>query len=81
MSFCRVDVVNVIARVEELLKNHHDLLLGFNVCLPDEAKITIFPEVKRTMPTAAAQHSKSYYTKKNSADAEKFMNKLKVYKC
>lgn len=34
VSFCRVDKYSVIARVEELMKDHQDLLLGFSVFLP-----------------------------------------------
>ncbi|KAL1218967.1 Paired amphipathic helix protein Sin3-like 3 [Cardamine amara subsp. amara] len=73
----RVEIASVLSRAEELLKNHRDLLLGFSVFLPEGAKLTISPEVKRTMPSATAQQNKSYYTKKNRADAENFMNKLK----
>ncbi|CAL9216135.1 unnamed protein product [Arabidopsis halleri] len=34
----RVDKDSVVARVEELMKGHQDLLLGFNVFLSPEAK-------------------------------------------
>lgn len=38
VSFCRVDKDCVVARVEELMKGHQDLLLRFNVFLSPEAK-------------------------------------------
>ncbi|VVA94714.1 unnamed protein product [Arabis nemorensis] len=39
----RADLTTTVARVEELMKDHPNLLLGFNVFLPAEAKITIPP--------------------------------------
>lgn len=48
LYLCRVDVDSTIARVEELMKNHQNLLLGFNAFLPAEGKRTIVPEAKTT---------------------------------
>ncbi|CAL9216016.1 unnamed protein product [Arabidopsis halleri] len=64
---------SVIAKVKELLKDHHDLLLGFNVFLSAEAKIVIPSEAKK-----AEYLAKSADTEKKHADAEDFMNKLKT---
>ena len=37
----RINTVGVIARVKELFKGHHNLILGFNTFLPKDYEITL----------------------------------------
>ncbi|XP_010501575.1 PREDICTED: paired amphipathic helix protein Sin3-like 5 [Camelina sativa] len=46
-----VGLNSVIAKVEELLKDHRNLLLGFSIFLPDGATITIPPEADKARST------------------------------
>ncbi|XP_010477745.1 PREDICTED: paired amphipathic helix protein Sin3-like 3 [Camelina sativa] len=43
----RVDKDSIVERVEELLEDHQDLLHGFHVFLPDEAKRNKHPHTKK----------------------------------
>ncbi|XP_010480642.1 PREDICTED: paired amphipathic helix protein Sin3-like 3 [Camelina sativa] len=69
LSARRVGPATVIARMEKLLKDHLDLLLGFNAFLPAEFQITIPPEVnnefgqfRNVSPEATMDDATSYLT-------------------
>ncbi|CAA7036139.1 unnamed protein product [Microthlaspi erraticum] len=87
----RLDRTRAIARLEEFIKEHPELLLGFNLFFPDdEPKRTSPPEpsrtnlyeAKRTVPPEARDHHcvESSCTKRKHAetDGESFMDKLKT---
>lgn len=68
--FDRIDTTGVIARVKELFKGHHALILGFNTFLPKGYEITI----QEDEPNGPDSVKKPV----EFEEAIKFVNKIKV---
>ncbi|EOA37319.1 hypothetical protein CARUB_v10011000mg [Capsella rubella] len=71
-----VDANSVFARVEALLKDHRNLLLGFSVFLPAGTTITIPPEPDKARSTSVKEDLNSYLTAVKKAFRD---NPLKYY--
>ncbi|XP_023632831.1 paired amphipathic helix protein Sin3-like 6 [Capsella rubella] len=57
----RLDTGTVIARMEKLLKDHLNLLLGFNAFLPPGFQITIPPEASKELGNGATMDDATSY--------------------
>lgn len=73
----RVDTAGVIARVGDLFKGHHSLILGFNTFLPEGYEITVPSEELRTRKQPVEFNQAINYVNKIKT---RFQNDEQVYK-
>ncbi|KAG8482814.1 hypothetical protein CXB51_024098 [Gossypium anomalum] len=72
----RTDIVDVIARVKELLKGHNNLIYGFNTYLPKEYGITLDEDEAPQKKTVEFDEAISFVKKIK----KRFQNDEHVYK-
>ncbi|KAG7598150.1 Paired amphipathic helix [Arabidopsis suecica] len=76
----RVDKDSVVARVEELMKGHQDLLLGFNVFLSPEAKKAARTKKKLDAAKDFMNNLKTRFQRLDTHVVGEFRGIMKMYK-
>lgn len=77
-SLCRIDYPTLVATVEELLKDHQDLLLRFNAFFAVEPKKTIPPEANKELGQSQAMVGRSEPPKPAFDEPAKYREFIKI---